>query len=206
MTTHLSGRLGWHDRGWDGRVCDAPDLNPHCIVHQHIRGARDDERVRKCAGAAVADLDGWLPPCSRDFAAYGDGGFVTVHRDPLEFRQLPSVLEDIPPYSSCRAPYRWMREEFFQEVCGDGAGGRGVLQRGGLGRWESAACAVMALGRENRGLAAADAQRHPAKARMAAKLATDAGRKRYAERKWLLEAPNEWMRQSSASASSACAA
>ena len=117
MTTHLSARLAWHDRGWDGRVCDAPHLNAHCIVHQHIRESRDDEIERKSAGLALADLDGWLPPCSRDPAAYGDRGFVIDHRDPLEFRRLPSVSEDIPPYSSCPAPYRWMREELFQEVC-----------------------------------------------------------------------------------------
>ena len=116
MTTHLSVRLAWHDRGWDGRVCDAPHLNAHCIVHQHIRDSRNDEIERKAAGAVLADLDGWLPPCSRDPAAYGERGFVIVHRDPLEFRQLPSVSEDIPAYSSCPAPYRWMREEFFQEV------------------------------------------------------------------------------------------
>ena len=66
---------------------------------------------------ALSELNGWLPPCSRDPAAYADRGFVIVHRDPLEFRQLPSVSEDLPPYSSCPAPYRWMREEFFQEVC-----------------------------------------------------------------------------------------
>ena len=36
MTTHLSVRLAWHDRAWDGHVCDAPHLNAHCIVHQHI--------------------------------------------------------------------------------------------------------------------------------------------------------------------------
>ena len=117
MTTHLSVRLAWHDRGWDGRVCDAPHLNAHCIVHQHIRDSRNDEIERKSAGTALADLDGWLPPCSRDPAAYGDRGFVIPHSDPLEFRKLPSVSEDIPPYSSCPAPYRWMREEFFQEVC-----------------------------------------------------------------------------------------
>ena len=117
MTTHLSARLAWHDRGWDGRVCDAPHLNAHCIVHQHIRDSRDDEKERKFAGTALSELDGWLPPCSRDPTAYADRGFVIVHRDPLEFRQLPSVSEDLPPYSSCPAPYRWMREEFFQEVC-----------------------------------------------------------------------------------------
>ena len=117
MTTHLSARLAWHDRGWDGRVCAAPHLNAHCIVHQHIRDSRDDDKERKFAGTALSELDGWLPPCSRDPAAYADRGFVIVHRDPLEFRQLPSVSEDLPPYSSCPAPYRWMREEFFQEVC-----------------------------------------------------------------------------------------
>ena len=117
MTTHLSARLAWHDRGWDGRVCDEPHLNAHCIVHQHIRDSRDDEKERKFAGAPLSELDGWLPPCSRDPAAYAERGFVIVHRDPLEFRRLPAVSEDLPPYSSCPAPYRWMREESFQDVC-----------------------------------------------------------------------------------------
>lgn len=117
MTTHLSARLAWHDRGWDGRVCDAPHLNAHCIVHKHIRDSRDDVLERESAGVALADLDGWLPPCSRDPAAYGDRGFVMVHRDPLERRQLPAVSETIPSYSSCPAPYRWMREELFREIC-----------------------------------------------------------------------------------------
>ncbi|RLD97298.1 MAG: hypothetical protein DRI92_05895, partial [Aquificota bacterium] len=63
------------------------------------------------------ELEGWLPPCSRDPAAYAERGFTIVHQDPLEFRKLPAVSEDIPPYSSCPAPYRWMREEFFQEIC-----------------------------------------------------------------------------------------
>ena len=117
MTTHLSARLAWHDRGWDGRVCDAPHLNAHCITQEHIRNSRVDEKELKSAGVALADLDGWLPPCSRDPAAYAERGFVIVHSDPLEFRKLPSVSEDIPPYSCCPAPYRWMREEFFRETC-----------------------------------------------------------------------------------------
>ena len=117
MTTHLSARLAWHDRGWDGRVCDAPHLNAHCITQEHIRNSRVDKKELKSAGVALADLDGWLPPCSRDPAAYAERGFVIVHSDPLEFRKLPSVSEDIPPYSCCPAPYRWMREEFFRETC-----------------------------------------------------------------------------------------
>lgn len=117
MTTHLSARLAWHDRGWDGCVCDAPHLNAHCIVHEHIRDSRDDDKEREAAGVPLAELDGWLPPCSRDPGAYAARGFVIVHRDPLEFRKLPSVSEELPPYSTCPAPYRWMREEFFRDVC-----------------------------------------------------------------------------------------
>ena len=117
MTTHLSIRLAWHDRGWDGHVCDAPHLNAHCIVHKHIRNSRDDNRENTAAGEPLAELENWLPPCSRDPATYSDRGFVIEHRDPLDHRKLPSVLERIPPYTTCPAPYRWMREEYFQEIC-----------------------------------------------------------------------------------------
>ena len=46
-------------------------------------------------------------------------GYTITHNDPLEFRQLPSVQEDIPPYSVCPSPYRWMREENFRIICED---------------------------------------------------------------------------------------
>ena len=53
----------------------------------------------------------------------------------------------------------------------------------------------VALGREGRRDVGVDAEKHPAKARMAAKLETDAGREQYAERKWLSEAPNGWIKE-----------
>ena len=53
----------------------------------------------------------------------------------------------------------------------------------------------VALGRDGRGDVAADAEKHPAKARMTAKLATAAGRAQYAQRKWLSEAPNGWIKE-----------
>ena len=52
--------------------------------------------------------------------------------------------------------------------------------------------AHVALGRENK---RAVAEKHPAKARMAEKLATAAGRALYAQRKWLSEAPNGWIKE-----------
>ena len=53
----------------------------------------------------------------------------------------------------------------------------------------------VALGREGRRAVAVDAAKHPAKARMAEKLSTEAGRARYAQRKWLSEAPNGWIKE-----------
>ena len=48
---------------------------------------------------------------------------------------------------------------------------------------------------ERRRTVAVDAAKHPAKARMAEKLATSAGRAHYAQRKWLSEAPNGWIKE-----------
>ena len=40
-----------------------------------------------------------------------------------------------------------------------------------------------------------DAHTHPATHRMVEKLATPAGREQYAQRKWLSEAPNGWIKE-----------
>lgn len=123
MTTHLSARIVWHDRAWDGRICDRPSDNAYCVVQQHIREALADprklDREQQAAGMPLSELDGWQPPCSRDPVAFAPIGYTITHHDPLDFRQLPSTTEDLPPYSVCPSPYRWMREENFRQLCED---------------------------------------------------------------------------------------
>jgi len=119
MTTHLSTRLVWHDRAWDGHMCNHPSKNPYCMVHQYIRDGRDDIKEDKAAGLPLAELQGWQPPCSRDPNAFSPSGYVITHDDPLEFRKLQSVQEEMPPYSLCPSPYRWLREESFRAICED---------------------------------------------------------------------------------------
>ena len=53
----------------------------------------------------------------------------------------------------------------------------------------------VALGREGRRAVEVDAEKHPAKAAMAKKLSTEAGRAQYAQRKWLAEAPIGWIKE-----------
>ena len=51
------------------------------------------------------------------------------------------------------------------------------------------------LAREGKTAADPDPEEYPAKARMAEKLASDEGRKRYARRKWMAEAPVGWIKE-----------
>lgn len=104
MTVHLSARLTWHDAGWNGRVCSNPLANTSCLVHDHIRDARDDAEELAHAGQALDEI-AYRPPCSRDPGAYSDTGYVTTHRDPLDFRRLPSVDEELRPYTIATSPY-----------------------------------------------------------------------------------------------------
>ena len=53
---------------------------------------------------------------------------------------------------------------------------------------------VVALGREGKRCAEADAQRNPCTAAMAAKLLTEAGKAAYRRRKWIAEPPNGWIK------------
>ena len=115
-TTHLSTRILWHDRGWDGRVCDNPFENSSCLLQQHVRESREDELETKFKATPLRDLDGWLPPCARDPNAFSEIPFCITHYDPLDWRDLPPVSEEVPPYSVCPAPYRWMREEYLHDV------------------------------------------------------------------------------------------
>ena len=106
MPTHLTSRLVWHDRAWDGHVCDQPTKNVYCVAHQHIREAFRDpakvEQENKAASVPLAELDGWRPPCSRDPLAFSKLGATTTHEDPLERKALLAVSEDIAPVSSAR--------------------------------------------------------------------------------------------------------
>lgn len=110
MTIHLSARLAWHDRGWDGCVCNDPIGNVSCVVHDHIRDSRVDADEIKYAEKPLCEIS-YRPPCSRDPGVYSQRGYSITHRDPLEWRKLPSTDEDILPYTAVTSPYGRMFAE-----------------------------------------------------------------------------------------------
>ena len=79
-----------------------------------------------------------------------------------------------------------------EEVLADAGYGNeqdlGELERRGVDGY-------VALSREGKAPAKIDPVKYPAKARMAAKLATEDGRRRYARRKWQAEAPIGWIKE-----------
>ena len=80
-------------------------------------------------------------------------------------------------------------------TCG-GTGRCGLLQRAGsAGAGERGIDAHVALGREGKSRVAVDPARLPATHRMGEKLASLTGKARYAQRKWLSEAPNGWIKE-----------
>jgi exodeoxyribonuclease V alpha subunit len=107
MVMHLSSRLTWHDSCWNGCICESPSRNVYCTIHDHIRQSKDAQLEDKYAGEPLNELQ-FIPACGRDPAAYSPIGFTIIHHDPLNWRKLPSVEEDIPPYSWCTSGYRRM--------------------------------------------------------------------------------------------------
>ena len=116
MTTHLSVRLTWHDSAWNSCICENPEKNVFCVLHQHIRESRDLESEIKNKGKPLSELSKDFPPCSRDTGAYGKQGYTIIHKDPLDHRNLPSCNEQLPPFTCCPSPYRWMREENLRSI------------------------------------------------------------------------------------------
>jgi hypothetical protein len=68
---HLTQRVAWHDRQWDGAVCDRPGENSFCIALDRIRSERDDGAEEARAGTDWAELAAdEIPPCRAEAGAF----------------------------------------------------------------------------------------------------------------------------------------
>ncbi len=84
------------------------------MVHEHIRNSKDEKFETQNAGKRLCEIPN-LPPCLRDTGAFSSDGFKIVHYDPLDWRNLPPVEEEISPYSFCTSPYGRMFKEYNKE-------------------------------------------------------------------------------------------
>ncbi len=71
---NLSIRVPWHDRGWDGHVCNSPLGNSSCLALKLIAENRNDVFEDGVRGEAFDELDpDKIPPCLRSSAGFLSG-------------------------------------------------------------------------------------------------------------------------------------
>jgi len=114
MTHHLSIRLPWHDRGWDGYVCDEPKLNTLCVVQKAIKAGRRIETEEEFQGKPFSELSernlDYMPPCAIQAMAYSDSIC------PVKVIPGNPTIWNMPTYCTSAIPLRWIKGEFAKEI------------------------------------------------------------------------------------------
>jgi len=119
MAKHLSLRLPWHDRGWDGHVCDNPTANVFCSGEYGLKahGIRDkkiaeEEEKEGVRSAPIELLDPrqYRPPCLRTIQTFGGSKKITFLQEPKDFLstdevKVQPVPEPIAPFTAGTWPY-----------------------------------------------------------------------------------------------------
>ena len=115
MHKHLSVRVPWHDRAWDGCVCNSPENNSSCVILSNINEKKDDVKESKLKGKKIDNLarpD--IPPCVREHGAFMCGTDITIDiSHPYmemndDYKHFKTTPFRIPAYSLPAVPFRWM--------------------------------------------------------------------------------------------------
>jgi len=119
---HLSIRVPWHDRKWDGAICDDPKGNTSCLILPRVADEKDDE------GEHVARAMFWkelpapsFPGCSAERGAFMapfeftrtlSHPYVKSSEPHKHFDETPLTH---PPFSANCIPFRWMLRDSAAE-------------------------------------------------------------------------------------------
>ena len=87
MLTHITARLAWHNDGWNGAICKVPEKNTYCVGCKSFPGDviardRDLDTEKRLAGESGDKLDGYVPPCSYSYNAFGRGEAPSASNPP----------------------------------------------------------------------------------------------------------------------------
>ena len=115
---HLTLRVPWHDRRWDGCVCDEPLRNAFCVALDRIREVRDDATEEKVKGRHFSKLtQNELPPCKAESGFFmSDRAWIREFDHPYRENKkvqathgyLKKTLVPVPEYSTFAVPFAWM--------------------------------------------------------------------------------------------------
>ncbi len=116
---HLSVRVPWHDAGWNGTVCQAPQQNGSCLKLPRIAENRNDEYEAEVAGKSIADLkpEHWPPCVSERVAFMAPFEYTRIVSHPYaktsrhSYGHYAPTAQRNPAYSAPVVPFMWTRRE-----------------------------------------------------------------------------------------------
>jgi hypothetical protein len=125
---HLTLRVAWHDRAWNGRVCANPRENASCLALDRIRLERDDAREQELTNQPFAELSASdLPPCKAESGAFMspipwtrtiDHPYRGNQKAAATHGHLRPTAFEVPSYSTFAIPFAWMQRS-AQEAIAD---------------------------------------------------------------------------------------
>jgi hypothetical protein len=119
---HLSMRVPWMDRPWDGAMCNAPRANGSCVLLKNIGPKRDDIFEEDHAGQPFDQLDSGKLPCLSERATFmSDTGYEVVKTHPYAGNPAVSVKPtavSVPGYAFEAVPFRWLSRKTLSEDVG----------------------------------------------------------------------------------------
>lgn len=114
---HVSVRLPWHDRAWDGHMCNDPASNWYCGGFHSVNAERIRQYKYVCNGRCQSlEEDGTIfdnPPCTETINVFSENMVKHIHMPPTFLRMAgtKSREEDLPPFSSGTWPFEDMWDE-----------------------------------------------------------------------------------------------
>ena len=116
---HVSVRVPWHDAGWNGTVCSAPQLNGACAKLKGIAGSKNDAQEMAVAGRKLDEIpvEQW-PACVNErgmFMAPMELDVIKRHalasQNPQNYGHFRPTPQRYPAYSAGIVPFRWLMRD-----------------------------------------------------------------------------------------------
>ena len=121
---HLSVRVPWHDAGWAGVICSAPQLNGACTKLKRIAGGKKEEAELPMAGKSFEKIPREQWPCCVDERAAFMAPFemeqlkrhALAERGLKHYGHFRPTPQRYPAYSAGVVPFRWMMIGNLEEL------------------------------------------------------------------------------------------
>lgn len=116
-THHITIRVPWHDRAWNGSICQNPCANTSCMVLPRVGTGKKEEMEVACAGQSIQGFtDSDLPPCVDEHGTFMASFPVhKLKKHPYQFAETHNHFAATPfrfdAFAAAAIPFRWMLKE-----------------------------------------------------------------------------------------------